>query len=467
MARGTRSTRQSSRSRDHGGNLIDPLRENGYDDLFAQQRALLAAVDAVRTPNSPAVGRGLGDRFSITSENVDAAVAAAGLFRSPTPAALHSGYGDPYVLDRFSEPASVRRRSRSATPAQRRVPVGPTPTLPAQSLFVARGNGDFFDLPADYFDSSPPRARSVSAVAGGEPSPRYTPVSPAYDPTDDFLDFNPPRSPARDAVARRLDGITETLERLHRRVDWRSDRIDAQLMVVVDALRNQRNEAAATATPNNRKRKRSADGRDVVDLTGVTPSPKKVDFVDLVTDSSWSGSRFSSDSSSSSSDSLSSSSSSDDDDDEDDKQSTPSKKPKPPPNRSPSSPRSPRTPPNNRTQSPPRTPRKEPPRRPFPRTPPRQRAPSVPSIPPAPRKARAASRSLAPQAPRTSPQHTAPARPATPPAPRRTARVPKPTRQEDRIPAPSRVTTRDHAAAKKAAPKPRPNPTTYVRRRRT
>ena len=165
MTRGTRSTRQSSRSPNCSGDLIDPLRENGYDDLFTQQRALLAAVDAVSTPNSSAVSRRLRDRFSITTADLDAAVAAAGLFTSPTPAALQGGYENPYVLDRSSEPASVPRRSRSTTPAQRRVPVGSTPKLPAQSPRVARRNGDFFDLPANYFDSSPPRARSVSAVA--------------------------------------------------------------------------------------------------------------------------------------------------------------------------------------------------------------------------------------------------------------------------------------------------------------
>lgn len=463
MTRSTRSNRQSSRSPNRWGDLIDPRRENDYDNLFAQQRALLAAVDAVPTPNSPAVSRRLGDRISITSEDLDAAIAAAtaDFFASPNSDALQFealDMPDPYS---DSERASVPRRSRSATPAQRRVPVGPTPTLSARSPPVARRNGDFFDLPANYFDSSPPRARSVSAVAGGEASPRYTPVSPAYDPTDDFFNFDPPRSPARDAVGRRLDEITETLGRLHRRVMWRSDRIDAQLMVIVDALRNQRN-GAPPATPNDRKRKRSVDGRDVVDLTGATPSPKKVDFVDLVTDSSWSGSRFSSDSSTSSSDSSSSEEEEDEDDDDDDdddadKQSTPSKKPKPSPNRSPSSPRSPKTPPNNRTPSPPRTPRKAPPRRPLPRTPPRQRAPSRPSTPPAP------------QAPRTPPQQTAPARPATPPAPRRSARIPKSKQREvePRAPVPSRVTTRGQAAAKKAARKPRPNPTTYVRRKRT
>lgn len=371
-----------------------------------------------------------------------------------------------------NERASVPRRSRSVTPAQRRVPVGCTPTLSARSPPVARRNGDFFDLPANYFDSSPPKARSVSAVAGGEASPRYTPVSPAYDPTDDFFNFDPPHSPARDAVGRRLDEITEMLGRLHRRVTWRSDRIDAHLMVIVDALRNQKN-GAPPATPNDRKRKRSADGRDVVDLTGATPSPKKVDIVDLVTDSSWSGSRFSSDSSTSSSDSEEEEEEEegedDDDDDDADKQKTPSKKPKPSPNCSSCSPCFPKTPPNNRTPSPPRTPRKAPPRRPTPRTSPHQRAPSRPWTPPAPRKTRGASRSPAPQAPRTPPQQTAPARPATPPAPRRSARIPKSKQREvePRAPVPSRVTTRGQAAAKKAARKPRPNPTTYVRRRRT
>lgn len=483
MTRGTRSTRQSSRSPNRWGDLINPLHENGYDELFAQQRALLAAVDAVPTPTAPAANSLVPD------EDLDAAVVAADLIFSPTPAAIRSYYDDLFPVDsepRASERASASRRSRSrsVTPAHRRAPVGSTPTLPAQSPPVV---GNWFGLPV-YFDPSIPRAPTVSAVPGGEPSPNYyTPTSPAYKPFEssvaipspspvaspNYIPFSPayaPVSPAYDpnagVIARRLDA----LERLQRRVDLRTDRIEAQLVVVIDALVDRRN-GAAPAASNDRKRKRSANGRNVIDLTGATPSPKspkKVDFVDLVTDSSWSGSRFSSDSSTSSSDSSSSSSSSSDDDD-DDQQSTPSKKPKPSPNRSPFSPRSPKTPPNNRTPSPPRTPRKAPPRRPAPRTPPRQRAPSVPSTPQAPRKARGASRSPTPQAPRTPPQQTAPARPATPPAPRRSARIPKSKQREvePRAPVPSRVTTRGQAKAKKAARKPRPNPTTYVRRKRT
>jgi len=482
MARGARSTRQSSRSPNRWGDLIDPLRENGYDNLFAQQRALLAAVDAVPTPTSPAVNRRLGAGFLVPDEDLDAAVAAAGLISSTTPAATRNRYEDLFSLDsepRASERASASRRSRSrsVTPAHRRAPVGSTPTLPAQSPPVL---GNWFGLPV-YFDPSIPRAPTVSAVPGGEPSPNYyTPTSPAYKPFESSVAIPSPSpvpslgytpvSPAYDpnagVIARRLDA----LERLQRRVDLRTDRIEAQLVVVIDALVDRRN-GAAPAAPNDRKRKRSADGRNVIDLTGATPSPKspkKVDFVDLVTDSFWSGSRFSSDSSTSSSESSSSSSSSDDDND-DDKPNTPSKRSKSSPSRSPFSPRSPKTPPNNRTPSPPRTPRKAPPRRPAPRTPPRQRAPSVPSIPPAPRKARAASRSPTPQAPRTPPQQTAPARPATPPAPRRSARVPKSKQREvePRAPVPSRVTTRGQAKANKAARNPRPNPTTYVRRKRT
>ena len=354
MARGTRSTRRSSRSPNRWGDLIDPLRENGYDPLFAQQRALLAAIDVVPTPNSPAGSRRLGDRYSITSEDLDAAVAAAGLFTSPTSPALHSGYQDRNGLGPYSDngSASVPRRSRSATPSQRRAPVGPTPTLPAQSpLFSGSG----FGVP------SPPRARSVSAVAGGEPSPRYIPYFDEYNPFGGFGNGNSPRSPVGGAVARRLDGLANTLEHLRRHVDLRTDRIEAQLTVVIDALSSQRNGAAAAAIPNGRKRKRSADGREVVDLTGATPSPKspkkKVDFVDLVSKSS------------SSSSALFPYGSDDDDDDEDDdgKTSTPLKKSKTSPQRSPSSLRSPRTPPNNRTPSPPRTPRKAPPRRPPPK----------------------------------------------------------------------------------------------------
>ena len=456
MARGTRSTRQSSRSPNRWGDLIDPLRENGYDPLFAQQQALLAAIDVVPTPNSPAGSRRLGDRYSITSEDLDAAVAAAGLFTSPTSPALHSGYGDRDVLGPYSdsEAAGIPRRSRSATPSQRRAPVGPTPTLPAQSpLFSGSG----FGVP------SPPRARSVSAVAGGEPSPRYIPYFDEYNPFGGSGNGNSPRSPVGGAVARRLDGLANTLEHLRRHVDLRTDRIEAQLTVVIDALSNQRTGAAAAATPNGRKRKRSADGKEVVDLTGATPSPKspkkKVDFVDLVSQSSSSSSTLFPYGSDDEQD--------DDDDDDDGQSSTPSKKSKPSPKRSPSSPRSPRTPPNNRTPSPPRTPRKAPPRRPPPRTPPRQRAPSVPSTPPAPRKTRAAAKSPAPQAPRTPPQQTARATPPAPPAPRRSARVPKPKHQEVQTPAPSQVTTRGQAAAKKAAPKPPSRTTKYVRRRRT
>lgn len=38
MARGTRSTRQPPRSANRRVDLIDPLRENGYDDLFSTLR---------------------------------------------------------------------------------------------------------------------------------------------------------------------------------------------------------------------------------------------------------------------------------------------------------------------------------------------------------------------------------------------------------------------------------------------
>ncbi|KAM0713275.1 hypothetical protein Q7P35_000727 [Cladosporium inversicolor] len=498
MARGTRSNRQPSRSPNRSDDDSTNSLRNlvNFKTLLEQQRALLTAVEAVPTPTSPE-NPFLRYRYQ----------PIFGAFDQPLNETREAAPWVPFNAEARAAPEVVgqrasasrgprsRSRSRSATRSHRRAPdtVGSTPTLsahstPAPTAAGGRFDGDFWDLPTDYFKSTSPRARAVSAVPGGDPlleytqtshaynmipptyspilpqdnliSPTYDPLSPGYNPTSPTFNpyrllSSPLRSPRAGTVIRRLDDIAETLERLQRRVDVLTDRFEAQLLAITQTLSTQTN--GAVTPSSDRKRKRS-----VVDLTADTPSPKspkKVDFVDLVTDTSWSGSEFSSSgSSSSSSDSLSSSSS---DSGDDDGPSTPSKKPKPSPSCSPfSSPRSPKTPSNNRTPTPPRNPRKAAPSRPAPRTPTRQLAPARPSTPPAPRKTRAASRAPTPQAPRTPPQQTAPATPAAPRKNRSGTReaTASPSRAPAPAPAPARQPTRASSRIRERAASPAHRP---------
>lgn len=424
------STRATSSTRQPGPlpNLVEGFFNGNNGNNNADANNLLEVIDLVSTPSSATAASGRPRRSSSVSYRPTNFPAY-----DPDPNVLGPwggdfvGYDEPVDHEAFDEPlndeavADLAEQIRAAAAAAlRHTPPSPVNrpnehsrrAPPQQNDSRAALRNQYNDARAQRnadipHPSRPERARALSVVAGGEPSPGYS----HYGGLD-----NAPRSPVGDAaVARRLDGITERLERLQRFVhvfvQLRTDRIEAQLEVITDALvANQRNGAAAASS--GRKRKRS-----VVDLTGDTPSPKspkkKVDFVDLGSESS-------------SSDSSSFAPSSDEhdvsDDDDDDTPDTPSKKPKPSPKRSPSSPR---TPPNHHTPNPPRTPRKAPPKRPSPRTPPNQLAP-------VPRKTRAASRSPA----RTPPQQTAPAVPATPPsAPRKNrSRSREPTTSPSRAP---------------------------------
>jgi hypothetical protein len=262
MTRATRSTRQQSRSSDRLDELINlrryPVDPVEYDNLLQQHQALLAAIAAVPTPASP-------DDELLRYQPAHPIFQDFGLILPDVPGGIFALDREDSATPEAASGLRASRRSKSVTPASRgRVPVGSTPMLPAQSPPAGgRVNGGCFDLPANFFDSSPPRARAMPALAGGAPSPEYTPTSPAYNPASYSPLFgNASRSPVGGAVARRLDGIDATLERLQRRVDLRADRIDAQLLAITQTLSNQRKGAATLS--NDRKRKRSSDNRDVV-----------------------------------------------------------------------------------------------------------------------------------------------------------------------------------------------------------
>ena len=248
--RASASRRSRSATPSRRGGPVGSTRADGNNANNADANNLLEVIDLVSPPSSATAASRRPRRSSSVvyrPTNYPAYDPSEVLAQyDPAPNVLGPwgadfvGWDEPVDHEAFDEPlnneavADLAAQIGAAAAALRHTPPSPVNRpnneplrrAPQQNNSRAALRNQYNDARAQRnadipHPTRPQSARALSVVAGGEPSPGYSHYGGLG---------NAPRSPVGDAaVVRRLDGITERLERLQRSVQLRTDRIEAQL----------------------------------------------------------------------------------------------------------------------------------------------------------------------------------------------------------------------------------------------